>query len=852
MARYQLDSLGWHQFELMCLSLLKTSLSIGIESWGGRSDRGRDAYSAGAVRFAEGDVREGPVAFQVKFVSGSNAAGAKPREPILQAVRSECTEISKRIEKHQWGSLSDYVLITNAPISSDLRGEVETKLKEVLPQVRVTVWGCNDVCDMLDDAPRLRIAFPQILGIRDFEHLLSNVVNKATIERSRAAIEYARDIALVFVPTNAYYRALNVLAKHSFVVLTGPPEMGKTTIARMIGLAHLSQGWDYYDCLSPTDFFNNIDADKNQVFVADDAFGTTEYHPELAIPWGKQLSEILRRLGPKRWLIWTTRPVPLKFALRHIELQDKAEYFPKPADVEVNASNLSFDEKAKILYRHAKSANLSDNEKKFLKLYINPILSEPSFTPERIRRFVKENVRELCRQYKVSERPDDSVEEAVTAEIAEPTRRMRKSFDLIGDDHKYLMIAMLDAATGIAESEAVEQSYNRIFGERVDVPAGQIAKTLDGHFIRIYPRGKTQIIDGCQESERYEYDWIHPSWRDLTIDCLSERTKLRKCFLSRCSLEGVSLALSVGGGETGQRRLPLLVNNEDWKTLEQRVSEIAQTVPEFQLHYAFRVIGRVLGNCNDAESTGSKVVGKSLIGAFLNAVRIRWNENAAPINCFVLRDYFRLSTELTPIPSSPNLEPTWAEVRDALSEQVQHVNDISWLGDPLSNFLNLLDLLIDNEPRFARQKKIQSEYATVMENLLDRISSECQDRWSDSSDNDELDNAAAEVDEFESIALMIADLFPALGDSANELCTVLNYERDLIRDAIEENEDAAQRREDERLAEEEEYHAYDEMPEGPVFQESRSIVTQIDHKPPPPDWRGPSTAPDISEIFSDL
>ena len=49
-------------------------------------------------------------------------------------------------------------------------------------------------------------------------------------------VERAQALARVFWPSRAYERARDVLARLRFVVLTGPPEMGKTAIAQMLAL----------------------------------------------------------------------------------------------------------------------------------------------------------------------------------------------------------------------------------------------------------------------------------------------------------------------------------------------------------------------------------------------------------------------------------------------------------------------------------------------------------------------------------------------------------------------------------------------------------------------------------------
>src|SRR5438128_10725238 len=97
MLRYRLDHLGWFQFEWLCQSLLKAEYGVAIQSWGGHSDWGRDAYCEEDLEFpVKGRYQHGPFVFQAKFVSGANAAGARPEAPLLHAVRAECNRIRHR------------------------------------------------------------------------------------------------------------------------------------------------------------------------------------------------------------------------------------------------------------------------------------------------------------------------------------------------------------------------------------------------------------------------------------------------------------------------------------------------------------------------------------------------------------------------------------------------------------------------------------------------------------------------------------------------------------------------------------------------------------------------------------
>src|SRR5262249_28134636 len=158
------------------------------------------------------------------------------------------------------------------------------------------------------ERPELRLRMPSLLGICDE----STVVPDDVAARSTADIAAGIALSRVFVPTRAYASTVGVLERFGFVVLTGPPEMGKTAIARMVRLPKASDGWELHECIHPNQLWDRFSRDRAQVFVADDAFGSTEYRPEAAERWAVELDRVLQAMDERHWLVWTSRPAPLK------------------------------------------------------------------------------------------------------------------------------------------------------------------------------------------------------------------------------------------------------------------------------------------------------------------------------------------------------------------------------------------------------------------------------------------------------------------------------------------------------------------------------------------------------------
>ena len=771
MLRYRLDDLGWFQFEALIQTLMKAELGIGVESWGGPGDHGRDAYFDGPLAFPGREEQTGPFLFQVKFVQGANAAGAEPRSALMRSIRAECRQIEHRRKLGTWPGVAHYLLLTNAPLSASLRDEITTALFEVGGAMSVHTHGESDVCDMLDQHPNLRKSFPQLLSIRDLEHLITQAVNKDILERSRMAYDCASDVVPVFVPTSAYDRAWKVLHKHRFVVLEGPPEMGKTAIAWMIGIVQILNSWEAIVCDTPQDFFRSYESRRSQVFIADDAFGRTEYEPSRGRQWEHDLDRVLRALDGHHWLLWTSRKHILERALRGLDLQGRASHFPDPAAVLVDASKFRVNEKALILYRHAKGASLRDVEVDLVKKYAPFIVHHRSFTPERIRRFVADRLPDFANALQ-----DGESAQIIKAEIDEavtnPTDRMRKTFRALSPAHKWLLVGLLECGHWPLEG-AVRSAYEAHCPNTALSAFMEIADELRESFINVH-----SIIDDTH------FSWVHPSYRDLVIEELSSDSSFRQSFLRTCSADGLILAVSEAGGVGGERRWPLMVDAEAWNLLEQRATELMQSVSTEQACDLLTSVTAAVESAEDSETRARLVV---VLEGACETARVKWDAEATCLTGRQLRAFASATTCLAVLPKMPDLGISWDNGDHRLHGAIASAPEYPLVADDLEEWIDLVTAIDETEPRFISKRKFPSAYEDQIDLLLRRVDDECY-----AGDYEEAGDMRAEGGRLNTLANVVHRLVRFPGNHVEQSIDLQNRLREVVSDlnnAADELED---------------------------------------------------------------
>ncbi|HWH10128.1 MAG TPA: hypothetical protein VG165_03305 [Solirubrobacteraceae bacterium] len=711
---YDLDRLGWLQFERLCSLVLDADAGLADPGWIGRAYAVRRASLDGPLAFASRPIAQTGAAAtlaQAGAVTPDHAAatlaqaGAVTVAVIWVAAGLEPVsrryDFARRVNRlaDEGGLGPEHTILALTNLDATDAHETATAWLRPTLLPRLVVLGLHELSETIDRHPGVRAGLPSVLGLRD----LAPLIPTALRDRSTFDVDAARALARVFSPTRAFDRARAVLDRHRFAVLTGPPEMGKTAIARMIALALLTDGWEAHECNSPEQVWAAFDPGRRQVFVADDAFGSTEYRPDAADRWAHELARLLEALDDRHRLIWTSRPAPLKAGLRRVQRERGSERFPAPAEILVDAGDLDLAERTLILFRHAKEIHGGPPVRRLLGGSTGArIVEHPHFTPERIRRLTADRRAELL-ALAAGDPPPRSADAPPTLgwrrlieqELTTPTDAMSTSFAALGPEHQAILIAMLDVPAGFVEHRELAATVRRHHPGGLTAPPADLIDRLTDHFLRVTPLG---------------IGWVHPSWRDLVIDRLRDDAAGRRRFLSACGLHGAMLALSRAGGPTGERTLPLLLTDADWDVLTDRVHDLIGELDDRDLA---RLVSAIGDATLDPASPGQAAEAASLADYALSSTRRAWDAERRAVPTALLEAWYAVNACLSRPTAPPRLGPSWAELHPAPQPTPGRTGLIQ--ADEWLRLAQLLDL---RDPAALAALGFPARYGPALERLI--------------------------------------------------------------------------------------------------------------------------------------
>lgn len=119
------------------------------------------------------------------------------------------------------------------------------------------------------------------------------------------------------------------------------------------------------------------------------------------------------------------------------------------------------------------------------------------------------------------------------------------------------------------------------------------------------------------------------------------------------------LALSTGGGATGELSLPLLGEDEDWDVITDRVYTLLGELEPGEL---VALLAALSAAHDDLWSEGSAREADALAQTTLARTKKLWKAAGRPIGLDQLGAWLSLAGRLKPLPQLPDLDVTWAEL----------------------------------------------------------------------------------------------------------------------------------------------------------------------------------------------
>lgn len=278
-----------------------------------------------------------------------------------------------------------YILVTSKPLSSD-------NLEELCQALHPHCQGPDDIIDgteldvRLGDDPELVKRHLKLW--LSSAGVLESILNAAVLNRSAAYTQALVRDSRVFVEPNTLQTARDLLNDEHTCIISGPPGVGKTTLANILTLEYLAQGFDLFvvsEDIREAEQVLKIGA--KQLFLYDDFLGRSNLSERLGKNEDSRLIRFIQRVQelPDHRFILTTREYILRAARSTYEALDASGVDRIKLVLEME--DYTPFEKGMILYNHLYFSDDLDPDD-IMDLVVTrsyrDIIKHPNYTPRHI------------------------------------------------------------------------------------------------------------------------------------------------------------------------------------------------------------------------------------------------------------------------------------------------------------------------------------------------------------------------------------------------------------------------------------------------------------------------------------
>lgn len=324
---YDFRNLSSADFEDLVRDLIGKEERLRFEAFCAGPDGGIDGRHA---------LANGNVILQAKHYEGS------PFSKLTAIMKRERLSIDKLAPIR-------YILATSCKFTPLGKG----KLARIIgPGLRseADIWGPEDINGLLRKYPEILKSHIKLW--LSGAGVLERVVRAAAHTFAAFTKEDIEQKVRVYASNPSFDESLATLEKHRVLIISGPPGVGKTTLAEILCYTFLNEEWELVPIRSLEDGFAAISDSKKQVFLFDDFLGKVALDRQALAHKDSDLARLISRIrrSPSAYFILTTRGYIFEEARRVSEYlgDQRLDVTKYVLDVGIYTRRI----KARILYNH--------------------------------------------------------------------------------------------------------------------------------------------------------------------------------------------------------------------------------------------------------------------------------------------------------------------------------------------------------------------------------------------------------------------------------------------------------------------------------------------------------------------